>query len=231
MAALAAFAAGSAQAAITAVTGPVTSVTADTATVTGTVTTGGDNVQWEFAYNLASNLFVGGFSTGGLIGAGATTPVPVTDTITNLTPSTAYTYEMVATDVAFGSTYYLNVPVYGAPPLTFTTKGPGKASLASTKLKVKRGRVIVGINCSMAFKCDGGVLAITARHKGKKVTCGSAAFNVAAGATKKITTSKASAKCAALLVLAPKHKVKAHLTAGFTYQKGISKGVTLIAVK
>jgi len=226
--ALAACAAGSAQAAITATTLPATSVTADTATLSGTVSTGGALTQWEFAYELTHQLFGGSFSAGGTIPAGTTAAVPVVDTITGLTPSTSYTFDLVATNVTFGSTYYLNSPVYGVPTLTFTTKGPGKASLASTKLKVKRGRVAVPVKCSTALACSGGVLAITTRHKGKKVACGSATFSVGAGAKKTITTSKVSRKCSALLTLATNHKLKAKLSVGFTYQKGISKGVTLI---
>jgi len=233
--ALAAFAAGSAQAAITAVTGPVTSVTADTATLTGAITTGGVLTEWQFAYTLAANPFQGSETTGGIIPAGTTAPTAVSDTATGLIPNTTYTYNLIATNVTFGVNYYLNTPVYGtatgAPPLTFKTTGPGTASLVSTKLKVKKGRVVFGIKCSKALVCNGGVAAIVAKHKGKKVSCGTATFSVPVGKTKTISTSKVSKKCAALLVLAKKHKINAKLTAGFTYQKGISRGVTLTTGK
>jgi hypothetical protein len=229
--AAAAFSAAPALAAVTAVNLPATSVTAGSAVLNGIVTTGGKVTQWEFSYNLVSNPFAGGFTTGAIIPAGATGNTPVSDVATGLTPSTAYTFALVAADVTFGANYYLLSPVYGAPALTFKTRGPGSASLTSKKLKVKGGRVAVGIKCTKAFACDGGVLAITARHKGKKVACGSATFNVAAGRTKTVKTSKVSATCKALLTLAKKHKISAHLAAGFTYQKGISKGVTLTQVK
>jgi hypothetical protein len=224
--ALAAFAAGSAQAAITAVTGPATTVTADTATLTGTVTTGGALTQWQFAYTLAGNPFQGSLTTGGIIPAGTTAPTPVVDTATGLTPSTAYTYQVIASNVTYGSTYYLSAPIYSGL-MSFTTKGPGTASLVSKKLKVKKGRVIVPIKCSPALTCDGGVLDITTKSKGKKVACGSATFTVPAGKTKKISTSKISKKCAALLAAAPKNKIGAKLTAGFNFQKGFTKSVTL----
>jgi hypothetical protein len=230
VAALAAFAAGSAQAAITAVTGPATKVTATTAMLSGAVTTGGVLTQWQFAYTLAGNPFVGSETTGGLIPAGTTAPTAVFDTATNLTPSTAYTFQVIADNATYGSTYYLLSPIYGGLQ-SFTTTGPGSASLASTKLKVKFGHVLFGIKCTKALACDGGVAAIVTKHKGKKVSCGSAAFNVPAGTTKKLTTSKVSAKCKALLVLATKHKISAKLTAGFTYQKGFTKSVTLTTAK
>jgi hypothetical protein len=155
----------------------------------------------------------------------------VADTITELTPNTTYTFELVATDVTLGSAYFLNSPVYGAPALSFKTKGPGKASLASTKLKVMRGRVVVAVNCSTALDCTGGALSITAHSKGKKVACGHATFTVTAGDTKQVTTSTVSAKCKSLLAAAKTHKLSATLTASFDFQPNISKGVTLTTSK
>jgi hypothetical protein len=226
VAALSAFAAGSAQAAVTASTLPATSVTATTAILNGGVATGGAETQWEFTYNLANNPFAASYTSGSIIPPKTSGVTAVLATATNLVPSTSYTFQLVATNVTYGTDYYLNSPVYGGP-LTFKTKGPGSASLKGTKLKVKGGRVVIVFSCTTALACDGGVLAITTRHKGKKVSCGSATFNIAAGKKKTIHTSKLGAKCKALLVLAPNHKIKAKLTAGFTYQKGISKSVTL----
>lgn len=114
--------------------------------------------------------------------------------------------------------------------LTFTTKGTGFAFLTSTKLKVKKGRIEVPMKCAKAFDCSGGVLAATTRSKGKKVTCGTATFGVKAGKKKTIKTSKVSAKCRTLLLSAPSTKIKAHLSATFTYQKPISKDVTVTFV-
>jgi hypothetical protein len=225
--AVAAFSAAPALAAVMAVTGPATSVTASSAILSGTVTTGGKVTQWQFSYSLANNPFAGGYTSAGVIPAGVTTATPVAAIATGLAPSTTYTFDLVASDVTYGSNYYLLAPVYGLPPVTFRTKGPGSASLTSKTLKVAHGRVAAGFKCSTALACNGGVLAITTRSKGKKVACGSATFNVPAGKKKTVTTSKISAKCKALLALAPKNKLKAHLVAGFTYQKWISTNVTL----
>jgi hypothetical protein len=224
---VAAFSAGPALAAITATTQPATTVKATTATLNGLVSTGGVLTAYQFTFTLMSNPFQGSETPGGTIPAGTTAVTPVSLPATGLTPSTAYTFQLVATNVTYGTTYYLNTPVYGAPPLTFTTTGPGKAFVTSSKLKVKKGRVGVPVKCSKALACTGGVLDITTRDKGKKITCASGTFKVRAGKKKMVSTSKISAKCKALLVLAKKNTIDAHLTAGFDFQKGISKNVTL----
>ena len=225
VAALAA-AAGSAQAAVVAATGPASNVTADSAIFSGNVTTGGKVTQWQFAYTLVSNPFVGGLTDGGIIPAGVTAPTAVTASATGLDPGTAYTFQLVADDVTYGVSYGALSPVYGGL-VSFTTKGPGIASLDSTKLKVKKGRVTFGIKCSTALDCTGGAVAITTKSKGKTVACGSATFAVKAGKNKKITTSKISGKCRSLLEAAPTSKIKAKLVAGFDFQPGFTKKVTL----
>jgi hypothetical protein len=104
-------------------------------------------------------------------------------------PGTTYTYELIADNGTLGSTYYLLSPIYGGV-LSYTTTGPGSASLASTKLEVKKGRVAVPIKGSTALACAGGVLAITTRAKGHKVRCGRATFTVAADQKQTIHTSR-----------------------------------------
>lgn len=225
VAAATALAAASAQAAVTATTLTATGVTADSADLNGAVSTGGAPVVWEFTYNLANQPFGGSYTDSGAIAAATSGPTAVLAEASGLKPSTTYTYQLLATNVTYGVTYYDLTPIYGGT-LTFKTKGPGSASLGGTKLKVKKSRVAVVIKCTTALACSGGVLAITARHKGKKISCGSATFNVAAGKKSTIHTNKVSKKCKALLVLG---KVKAKLTVGFTYQKGISKSVTLVS--
>jgi hypothetical protein len=225
VAALAA-AAGSAQAAVKPVTGPATNVTADSAIFSGIVTTGGKVTQWQFAYTLASNPFAGGLTDSGIIPAGVTAATAVTASATGLVPSTTYTYQLEADDVTFGINYYNLTPVFGGL-LSFTTSGPGTASLASRKLKVKKERVSFGIRCSKALDCTGGVVAITTKHKGKTVACGSASFTVKAGKNKTIKTTKISHKCKTLLKAARKKTIKAKLVAGFDFQKGFTKTVTL----
>jgi hypothetical protein len=230
VAALTAISVGSAQAALTAVTGQANSVTANSAVLTGTVSSGGAVTQWVFSYTLAGNPFQGSDTAGGQIGAATTTRAQISDLALNLTPSTTYSFQLIADNATLGTTSALLVPVYGGV-LTFTTTGPGSASLASTKLKVKHGRASVAIKCSDALTCSGGTLAITARDKGKSVACGSVTFSVDAGATQTISTSRLSGKCTTLLVASTKHKISAELTAAFTYQKGISKRVTLTTAK
>ncbi|HWF49885.1 MAG TPA: hypothetical protein VG294_04480 [Solirubrobacteraceae bacterium] len=204
---LTAASAGSAQAAITAVTGPAVAVTANSAI---------SPARSETA--------------GGQIVAGPTARFPLADLASNLMPSTTYTFKLIADDDTLGAASTLLAPVYGGL-LTLTTKGPGSASLASTKLMVRKGRVIVPLRCSNALACSGGTLAIAAHHKGTKVACASATFSVGAGTTRTVSTGKVSAKCKALLVAAKKHTISARLTAGFTYQKALSENVSVTTVK
>jgi hypothetical protein len=237
VAALAAFTAGPALAAgppIVATTGAVTAVTATTATFSGTVNPAGNTVPtpWIFSYCIAGTNFGCTYTTGGMLPAGGTTPVPVTDTATGLTPSTAYTVELIAQSPGSGGFSYLVVPIYGAPPVPFTTTGPGAATLGSTKLKVAGGRVEVPFKCAPALACSGGMVSITTKSKGKTVACGSASFSVAAGAKAMVNTSKISPKCKALLMGAPTKKgLGAKLSAMFTYQAGINASVTLKLAK
>jgi hypothetical protein len=230
VAGLTAASASSAQAAITPVTGPAVAVTANSAILTGAVSTAGVATHWQFSYTLAGNAFQGSETAGGQIASGPTAPFPLSDLASNLMPSTTYTFKLIADDDTLGAASTLLAPVYGGL-LTFTTKGPGSASLASTKLTVKKGRVIIPLQCADALACSGGALAITAQHKGKKVACGSATFSLDAGTTKTVSTSKVSAKCRALLVAAKKNTISAKLTAAFTYQKALSKNVRLTTVK
>lgn len=226
---LAAAAAGSAQAAVVPTTGAASSVTATTATLTGSVNTAGKVTQWEFGYSLTNNPFAGsGFTPGGIIPAGTTAATPVTDMATGLMPSMSYTYQLVATDVTLGTNYYLLSPQYGGL-LSFTTKGPGSASLVGSKLKVKKGKVATIFKCGTSLACAGGMLTITTRIKHKSVTCASAMFNVNAG-SKKTVKSNLSHKCKTALAASTNGKLKAKLSASFTYQKAISKSVTLKSV-
>jgi hypothetical protein len=225
IAAATALSAASAQAAVTATTLAATGVSATTADLNGAVTTGGKPVVWEFSYNLANNPFGGSYTDSGAIAPGASGPIAVLAEASDLTPSTTYTYQLVATDVTYGIDYYDLAPIYGGS-LTFKTLGPGKASLSKTKLKVKHGKVLVVISCSKALSCTGGALTITIRHKRKSYSCGSNSnFSVGAGKKSTIKAGKLSKYCKSLL---KKGKVKGTLSATFTYQNTITKSVKLI---
>lgn len=236
VAALGAFSPGPASAAVkpAPVTGSAVSVTPTSATLTGTVDTKGVATVWEFVVGQTSNPFSSTFTTGGSIPAGLLSKVAVSDMATNLTPSTSYTFELLASTGTNGNYYFPLSTVVGLP-VVFKTQGAGSASLISKKLKVKQGRVAVGLKCKSTIPCK-GQLAITARYKSgrkfKNAACGSASFTVNAGTKKTIKTSKVSAKCKALMVLAHKQTIKAHISVVFPphYQHSISTNVKLTLI-
>jgi hypothetical protein len=229
VAALAALAAGSAQAAVLSYTATPTAVTADSATVNGSVVPGGIPVAWQFSYGPVAQPFAQTYSDGGIILAGSPPSVPVLAQLTNLTPATAYSFQLVTTSGTPGSTTSPLANSYGGV-LTFTTKGAGAASLTKTKLKVRGGRAQLGVKCASTITCH-GTIAITTRHRGKAVACGRAPFTVNPGAKKTFWTGKLSGECRALLTAASPKAINAHLEALFsTYQKTISQPVTLTLV-
>jgi hypothetical protein len=242
--ALAACAAGPAQAAVLSYTSTATAVTADSATLNGSVVTGGVTAGWEFSYGPADQPFAQAYSDGGAIPAGGPPSVPVVAQLTNLIPGTIYSLQLVATTGVPDSTTAPLTNAFGGV-VTFTTKGAGSASLTSSDLKVKNGRATDGVRCASTLTCQGTV-TITTRHQGRKVACGNFAFTVKAGTTSTVTSGKLSGECRKLLAPAIPKKVKAkkgspkkpspktinaYLQALFTtYQPTISQPVTLTTV-
>jgi hypothetical protein len=230
--ALAALTAGSAQAALLSYTATPTSVGADTATLNGSVVSGGSATQWEFQYGIGP--FVSTYTASGTVPAGSPASVPVVSVVSGLIPATTYDVQLIANQGIAGNPITPLTIAYGGV-LTFTTKGAGSASLTSTKLKVKKRRVVAAMKCSSTIACQ-GLLTITIRHQGKRVTCGTASFSVDPGKKKTLSTTKVKGTCRALLTAASPGgatptPIKGYATAVFTsYQKTISKPVTLALV-
>jgi hypothetical protein len=226
VAALMAFAAGAAQAAVTVLTQAASPVTPTAAYLNGTVSAGSRALSYYFEYGLASKAGFSNHSATASIGTGNTTAFPVLGEITGLKPKTKYKFELVVTTAA---TAYTAPSTVTGRALTFTTGGAGKVSLTSTKLKVKKGRVVVKFKCASALTCSGKV-KITARDAATKKTlaCGSASVTIESGDKLTVKTSKVSKSCAALLSAAPSKKITAKLTAKFTtLQPKLSKTVGL----
>ena len=225
-AALMAFAAGAAQAAVTVLTQAASPVTPTTATLNGTLSPGGRALSYYFEYGLASKAGFSSQTATASIGTGNTTAFPVLGEVTGLKPKTKYKFELVATTAA--TAYTAPASVIGGA-LTFTTGGPGTVSLTSTKLKVKKSRIVVKFKCASVVTCSGKV-KITAKDAATKktVACGSGSFTIQPGDKLTVDTSKVSARCAALLTAASNKTIKAKLTAKFTtLQPELSKTVKL----
>jgi hypothetical protein len=224
----AAYAAGPAQAAVLATTAKASAITPDSATLNGTIASGGAATPWQFQYGLASNPFASTYSPTQTVPAGTSGSTAVLAEVTGLIPDTTYTFNVIADPGTPGSTTTPLGFVAGVP-LTFTTKKAGSASLSSTKLTVKGNRVSGAVKCASTIECS-GTITITKREKsGKKlVACGSTSLNIEAGKKKKFRTAAVSKSCQALLSAAPGGVLSARLQELFsTGQKTISKGVTL----
>jgi hypothetical protein len=231
-AALSAFAAGSAQAAVLSYTATATAVSAESATLNGSIVSGGSATQWQFSYG--TGPFVTTYTATGTVPANSPASVPVVSAVTGLIPATTYSFQLIGNQGIAGSTTTPLTIAYGGV-LTFTTKGAGSASLAGTKLKVKKGRAMAAVKCSSTIACQ-GMLTIVTHHRGKRLVCGTATFSVDPGAKKTLSTGKVSRACRTLLTATSPTTttptpIKAFLTAVFTsYQKTISKPVTLTFV-
>src|SRR5579864_7475952 len=81
----------------TAITGPVTATSSTSATVSGTVNPNGTATTWYFEYGTSTSY--GKQSTQTSAGSG-TSDVPVSATLSSLTPNTTYHYRLVATSTA-----------------------------------------------------------------------------------------------------------------------------------
>jgi hypothetical protein len=231
VAAFAALTAGSAQAAFLSFTATPTSIGADTATLNGSIVSGGSVTAWEFQYG--TGPFVNTYTATGTVPAGSPASVPVVSVVTGLIPATTYDVQLIANQGILGTTTPLTIAYGGV--LTFKTKGAGSASLTSTKLKVKKRRVVAAVKCSSTIACK-GLLTITTRHQGKRVTCGTVSFSVAPGKKKTLSTTKVKGTCRSLLTAASPTgatptPIKGFATAVFTsFQKTISKPVTLTLI-
>ena len=154
--------------------------------------------------------------------------------VTGLRPGTTYHFRLVVNEGTYPRTN-----VFGGDR-TFTTlstsgakKRFGRASLASRRLIVHRGRVRITIECADVSNtwCKGRV-SVTARGKigarARTVGCGTARFNLRAGTMKRLRP-RISHGCAALLAAAHHHRRGANLKATFsTHQTKLKRKVTLI---
>jgi hypothetical protein len=215
--------AGSALAApATSTTTAATGVGLSTATLNGSVQTGGAAAMWQFQYGTSTSYGkttpANGIPAGGSI-------VLVSTNIGGLTPNTKYHFRLV---VRTGSgTGYPIVVTHGADR-TFTTKP--SVTLSSATLTVKNGSTSLGVKCSSRPNCK-GKLSLTASVKvGKKhqnITFGSTSFSIKNG--KKSTLKfKLSGKGLTTLRKAHHQRLKVNLLIKFSsHQPTLRKSVTL----
>ena len=228
--AISGLAAGSAQAAPTPTptptTLPATGVGTTTATLNGTVATGGQPVLWQFQYG--KTTLYGRHTAIRQTPSGQGT-VFVSTKVGELKPGTRYHVSLLTENGgengAGTPTYPLNI--YFGQDQSFVTKRLGALRITSSKLSVRRGTASIPVTCASTQSCR-GKLTLTVRIGRRTLVLARKSFTLAAGgkATLKPTLSQTGL---ILLADAPQQRLPASLNAQFsTGQPKFSKRVTLI---
>lgn len=113
-------------------TGPATGVTSNSATVTALVNPNGVNTTYEFQFGLTPSY---GMQTSSTILTASTAPMPVSQTLTGLSPSTVFHYRIVALHGSAVSSSGID-----AVFMTHPTKRPKAGIRARTKPGTDRKR-------------------------------------------------------------------------------------------
>jgi hypothetical protein len=214
--------------AATATTGSAINVTQTTATLTGTVATGGVATVWQFEYGTTVAYGSKAPSTAQPL-AGSATPNSVHADVAGLRPNTVYHFRL---DAATGTPNnpYFPFSVSSGKDMTFKTSA-GTIALKSTKLTVKNRKVSVTLKCQSVAPCKGklSISALTVfNNKITTVGCASKGFTIGAGSSSTLTPG-VSGRCLRLLRSAPNHRLKGKLKATTTTgQPTLNRNVTLI---
>ena len=221
-----AWAPASAQAdAVVATTGPGVAAGPTGEYLTGGINTFGGATIWQFEWGTTT-------------GYGHKTPlqtipagrgfVVVASPLTGLRPNTIYHFRLDArAEVAGPYGYYYGLGGVGADQ-TFTTPGAGAIKLSSTKLRVRNGKVSVGLKCASTIACKGRYSA-TVRGKVhgavRTISCFSARFSLRAGANHSFTT-RVSTSCLSRFTHRRLSGVTLKVTTS-TFQPTLTRKVTL----
>ena len=205
-----------------AVTGDATSIKTTSATLHGVADLAVAGA-WAFQYGTSSSFGKGTPSLKLDPGVHA-----VAATIGNLQPNTTYHYRLVVVQPSSSAPYYTFA--VGAER-TFRTAGVatahGRARLAGSTVRVRRGSAGVRLRCSGAGRCAGRV-SLSTRAGHRTLGCGSAGFSLAGGRTGTVTV-KLSSGCAARLAAARGRRLTATLRVRFTtHQAPLRRTVILI---
>jgi hypothetical protein len=217
--------AGAQAAAVLATTGPGIPVTPEAAYLTGAIDTAFGPSVWLFQYGTTTSY---GKSTPLETLAAGTGERVVFWPLSGLKPGTVYHFRLAARAAVSGSYgYYYPASGIGADQ-TFKTAGAGTIKLASTKLKVKKSKVSLGLTCSSTIACKGKYSAtVRGKVKGKTrtVSCFSGRFSLKAGAKGRFDP-RVSKTCLSLF----RHKKLKGVTLTVTtttYQPKLVRKVTL----
>jgi hypothetical protein len=210
----------------TPITSAASGVGVSTATLNGSIQTGGVQTLWQFQYGTSTSY--GKTTTANSIPA-AGSSVIVATSITRLKPGTKYHFRLVV-QTGTGATAYPIAVTYGGDK-TFTTKPSGKVTLSTTILAIKKGSTSLGLKCSSSLTCK-GKLTLSARikvgMKHQNITFASKSFSIKSN--KKSTLKlKISGKGLTALRKAHDPLLKVKLLIKFSsLQPTISKTITLL---
>jgi hypothetical protein len=222
--------AGSAQAAPpptpTPTTLPATGVGTTTATLNGTVATGGQAVLWQFQYGKTTLYGRRTAIRQTPSGQGA---VFVSVKVGRLTPGTRYHFVMLTENGGqngTGTAYYpLNF--YFGQDRSFVTKRLGALRITSSKLSVRHGTAAIPVACASTQSCR-GKLTLTVRIGRRTVVLARKSLRLAAG-RKATLKPRLSRTGQIMLADAPGQRLAVRVNGRFsTGQPKFSKRVTLI---
>jgi hypothetical protein len=231
-------AAPAAASAASATTLPATNVGPNSAKLNASINTGGQPATYQFQW--AQTTKVGYYNHGtpaGAIPAGATSPVPVSFTITGLTPGKTYHFRIGAL-IGSGGPYSPVQQLFGSD-VTFTTQAIGSIRVTSGRLTVKNNKVSVPFICASPLACDGNFSIVT-HAKTKKTghtatilcTKSSQTFYRIPANTRKTVSAGVTPACVALIKAARNKSISAKLSSTpRTGQHGVIKNVTLVLKK
>jgi hypothetical protein len=214
---------------------PATQVGPTSAKLNASINTSGQPATYQFQWGLTTNYNHG--TPAAAIPAGATAPVAVSSTITNLTPGTTYHFRIGAL-VGSGGPYSPIQQLFGND-VTFRTQGIGSIGVTSGRLTVKNNKVSVPFICASPLACNGNFSIVT-HAKTKKTghtativcTKSSQTFYRIPANTRKTVSAGVTPACVALMQKARNKSISAKLSSTpRTGQHGVIKNVTLVLKK
>jgi hypothetical protein len=203
---------------------PATSITTTSATVEGTVDTGGVATLYQFQYGRTASY--GNATAAHVIPSGQGT-VSVSAKVTGLVPARRYHFRLVA-QAGPGSQYYPLVINFGSDR-SFVTAA-GKLTLPS-KLTVRHGLAAAGLTCVSNLTCKGTAKLTLVTGHGKNrhlITLAKTSFKARAHRHSTIKL-RLSGKAISLIRTARHHRLGAtFVVTPSTGQAAQSRNVTLI---
>lgn len=209
------------QAATSVTTLPANFVTTTSATLHGSMNTGGQATSWVFQYGPHAVTSATPVQT---IPPGQPPINYEAATLFRLRPNTTYLFRLIAYS-GIGTNYQEAQP---GRFLTFTTKPTGRLRLMSSKLPVSGGRVHVPLKCVSRQACHGQFTIVARPSSGSGTRCAKKSFTIRPG-KRHTFFPVVRAACRSLLKRHAGQRVRAHfISTTTTGQTGVNRRIKLI---